>query len=221
MWQSIKNIIKLFRYRRFTMVLVERDLSLPARKYKESKRWEFREFTAADLPHCKTHFAHQIEAFGNVVGSSCKAIGGFESETGDLISIAWYSPQDYPDPYFHFTFPVAKDEVFQFAGEVSEPYRNTQISIQLMAIAWQYWHEQGKRMVTSTVKTDNVPSLRMVFRTQWKEAGTLFHFHQWLGLTFVRTEHYEGQRFTEFYKKPKSSIAVEIDADTTAVTTSN
>ncbi|MDX1692628.1 MAG: hypothetical protein R3208_02615 [Ketobacteraceae bacterium] len=197
--------VKVFQkviYRRQTITLLKRDLHKPVRKFKTSKRWQVREFTENDLQFCRGHFSRYINDYRDLFAEKFKAFAAFEHESQEVIAIAWYAPRDFYDQhYHHYTFRVEPHQVFQFAGEVAPEYRNTQVSVNVMQGAWDYWKEHGKQEVLCTVNTTNVPSLRLVFHLEWEETGQLIHFHRSFGIYWQSEASYQGERFDQFKKK--------------------
>ncbi|MBV1921119.1 MAG: hypothetical protein KUG73_10595 [Pseudomonadales bacterium] len=203
---ALKLIRKLI-YKRQSIVFLNRDLSLEMRKYKSSKRWYAREFTRNDIPLCRDHFQRFESDYNDLFDLNLNAFAAFETETDQMIAIAWYADKDFYDQhYLHQTFTVSDHQVFQFAGEVSEPYRNTQISISVIKIAWEYWKAQGKTELTTTVDTLNNASIRYLFHLGWTETGKIQHFHQLFRYRWQRMEHYNGERFIQF-KKRKNTVS--------------
>lgn len=208
----LKKLFRKFVYRKQTIVLVKKDLNLPRRKFKTSKRWEVHQFTEKDLPCCRGHFKQYTRDYQDLFREGYIAFAAFEQETREVIAIAWYAPRDFYDQHYHrYTFKVEPHQVFQFAGEVAPDYRNTQVSVNVMHGGWDYWKDQGKQEVMCTVNVVNVPSLRLVFHLEWEESGVLIHFHRLLGKEWQTVEHYEGERFAQFKKKHKRK-ALQQDA---------
>lgn len=205
MKQALKRLIKFFILRRYTLVLLERDLSLPVRRYKESKRWHIRLLTEADLPRCQTHFSHQRAYYKEQLQTGNTCFVALDSQTGDVIGAVWHTPEDYPDSFNHFTFNVAPHQVFQFAGEIAAPFRNTQVSAEALALAWQHHRDKGKTHAITAVDSTNTASLRIMFHLGMKETGEQIYFYRWLGMRFTRTAHYKGERFAHLKKKHKHS----------------
>ena len=199
----LKKIVKGLLYRPYTLVVIERELDAPVRSYKTSKRWEIRQMIEADLPRCQTYLSHQMVFFSELFKTNCKGFVAVEHSTGDIIAVAWFAPEDFYDSYHRYTFKVNSHEVFQFAGEVAEPFRKTPLAVQVQNMAWKYWSAQGKKMLTSNIESDNSASFRMAFHVGWRETGTLICLQRWLGLQFSRVVHYEGERFSKYQKKRK------------------
>lgn len=200
----IQKIIQKFIYKRQSIVFLKRDLSLKIRKYRTSKRWHEREFTREDIPLCDKHFLRFKSDYNDLFDLDLKAFAAFETETQNVIAIVWYSDKDFYDQhYLHQTFPVADGQVFQFAGEVSEPYRNTQISATVVSYAWEYWNSKGKTELVATVDTTNSPSIRYMFHLGWEEMEKIQHFHTLFRYKWQRMEYYKGDKFSQFKKRKK------------------
>lgn len=203
MKQTLKRLIKFFIFRRYTLVLLERDLALPVRCYKESKRWHIRLLTEDDLPRCQTHFSHQGAYYKEQLQKGNTCFIALNNQTGDVIGVVWHTPEDYADSFNHFTFKVAPHQVFQFAGEVAAPFRNTQVSAEALAIAWQYHRDKGKTHAITAVDSTNTASLRILFHLGMEETGEQIHFYRWLGIRAARKSAYQGERFAHLKKKHK------------------
>ena len=199
------KLVRKFIYKRQSIVFLKRELSLKTRKYRASKRWHEREFTRDDIPLCDKHFKQFKSDYNDLFDLNLKSFAAFESGTENVIAIVWYSEDDFYDQhYLHQTFTISDNQVFQFAGEVSEPYRNTQISATVVKFAWEYWESKGKKELVTTVDTKNSPSIRYVFHLGWEEMGKIQHFHQLLGCRWQRMEHYKNDKFSQFKKRKKT-----------------
>ncbi len=200
----IQKLTKKFIYKRQSIVFLKRDLSLTTRKYRTSKRWLEREFTRDDISLCNEHFQRFKSDYNDLFDLDLKAFAAFETETENVIAIVWYSDKDFYDQhYLRETFTVSENQVFQFAGEVSEPYRNTQISATVVKLAWEYWNSKGKSELVATVDTTNSPSIRYMFHLGWEEMGKIQHFHQLFRYRWQRMENYTGDNFSQFKKRKK------------------
>lgn len=203
MKQTLKRLIKFFIFRRYTLVILERDLALPVLRYKESKRWYTRLLTEDDLPRCQTHFSHQYAYFKKQLQAGNTCFAALDKQNDDVIGVVWHTPNDYQDSFHHFTFNVAPHQVFQFAGEIAAPFRNTQISAEALALAWQYHRDRGKTHAITAVDSSNIASLRTLFHLGTEETGEQIHFYRWLGIRATRKSAYQGERFEHLKKKHK------------------
>ena len=202
-----KKSIRKFIYKHQNIVFLNRDLSLEMRRYKDSKRWHAREFTRDDIPLCCEYFQRFKSDYNDLFDRGLTAFAAYETESGNMIAIAWYADKDFYDQhYLHQTFPVLDHQVFQLAGEIAKPYRNTQVSISVIKMAWEYWKLQGKIELTTTVDTLNKASIRYLFHLGWEETGKIQHFHQLFGYRWQRMEYYKGDKFTHFRKRKKQPL---------------
>lgn len=204
--EGISGVLKkLFRkliYRKQTIVLLSKSLLEPHRKFKTSKRWSTRQFTEEDLQYCRAHFHRYLNDYKDLFKDNYKAFAAFETESNEVIAIAWYSPRDFYDQHYHrYNFSVESHQVFQFAGEVAPDFRNTQVSVNVMHAGWDYWKTEGKEQVICTVDVTNEPSLKLCFHLDWEEHGKLIHFHRLFGIEWQSAEPYEGERFEAYKKK--------------------
>lgn len=207
--QGVSGLLrKVFRkviYRRQTIVLLKHDLNLPHKPYKSSKRWSVKEFTRDDIQFCREHFNRFTADYLDLFELQFKSFAAFEANTNEVIAIAWYAPHDFFDQHYHqYTFKIQPHQAFQFAGEVSLPFRNSQISVHVMHAGWDYWKSLGKSEVFCSVDITNTPSLRLMFHLKWEEMGELVHFHRLLGFKWQTEEKYLGERFSQHKKKKRA-----------------
>jgi hypothetical protein len=137
-----------------------------------------------------------------------KAYAAYEAGSNHVVGIIWYVTDDFYDKhYLRCRFPVEPYQVLQVAAEVALPYRNTQISVNIMQFAWDYWKEQGKDEVFSYTDVVNAPSLRIQFHLGWEEMGQLIHIHRFLGYQWQKMESYSGEHFAQFKKKARNNTS--------------
>ncbi len=206
LFKLIKNLIKPVLYRRYSLVLLERDLAVPERSLRKSSRWTIRQLTDADLNSCEVHFPHQMKAFAQLFLKGFVSFGSIEHDSGNVISIVWYAQNAYQDEFNRYTFDVQDGEVFQFAGEVATTFRNTQVSAATLIYCWRHWQEQGKTKITCAVDSKNSASLKLLFHMNWQESGKLVRYHRWLGKQITWLESYADSRFDQFKRKRKTRL---------------
>ena len=200
-WKLVRKVGNLI-YKKQTFVFLNRDLSLTVRAYRKLKRWQDRQFKREDIVFCKKHFERFMPHYHDLFDLGLKAFASFETETNDVIGIAWYADKDFYDQhYLHHNFNVSNHQVLQFACEVSEPYRNTQISGSGLKYIYEYWKEKGKTELITTIDASNSPSLRLMFHLGWEETGEALTFHRLFGYRWQSTEYYQGERFGNYKKR--------------------
>jgi len=198
------RIWRKFIYKKQTMVFLNRDLSVGIKHYKVSKRWQVKEFTTDNIPACKAYFEHFISDYNDLLSLGCKSFAAYEHGTGDVIGIIWYSDKDfYDEHYLRYTFTLVPGQVLQFAGEVAEPYRNTQIGANILHKGWEHWISQGKTELTATVASTNSASMRFMFHMKWVEAGKSISSYQLFGYQWNTTESYQEERYSHYQKKKR------------------
>jgi len=203
----VRKVFKKFIYRKKSFTFSKRNLHAPIKQYKTSNRWRVDVFTQQNIPQCRLHFGRHIPDYLDLFNDGLKSFAAYETGTNEVIGIIWYADSDFYDKHFlRCKFEVAAHQVLQIAGEVSPPYRNTQISVNILQWAWDYWKEHGKDEVFSTTDVTNAPSLKIQFHLNWEEMGKLIHFYRCLGCRWQRTELYTGERFAHFKKKKRNKI---------------
>lgn len=191
-------------YRDRCFVYTKYDLHVPLRKFKSSKRWRIGEFTREELPLCDTHFKRHVSDYKDLFDDGVKAFAAYEAETNNIIGVIWHASSDFYDRhYLHYKFKVLPHQILQLAGEISLPYRNTQVSVNLMQFGYDYWVDHGKDEVFCYTDVENEASLRLQFHLDWEEIGELVHFHRLLGYKWQTTEVYPGERFAYLRKKKR------------------
>ena len=198
------KLVRKFIYKHQSVAFLRRDMSLDMPKYKVSKRWYIREFTQQDLSSCHQYFPQFISDYSDLLTLSIKAFGAFDPESDNVLGITWYADKDFYDQhYLHQTFYVQNHQVFQFAGVAAEPYRNTQIGVNVMQTALEYWRSNNKTELTTVVDTLNKASMGLLFRVGWEEEGKIQHFYTLFGYQWQKMEFYQAERFAHFKKKKR------------------
>ncbi len=204
-----RKVFKKTVYRKRSFLFTQHDLHSPLKKYKVSNRWRVDVFTPQDIPKCRAHFGQYIPDYIDLFNDGLKSYAAYETETNNVVGIIWYADSDFYDKhYLRCKFSVEPHQVLQVAAEVSLPYRNTTISVDIMRFAWAYWEEQGKDEVFCYTDVSNAPSLRVQFHLHWEEMGRLIHIHRLFGYQWQKMESYSGERFTHFKKKPRRKTPV-------------
>ncbi|PIE40846.1 MAG: hypothetical protein CSA49_06400 [Gammaproteobacteria bacterium] len=198
----LQKLFKKLIYHCESIVYLKYELGQPRKEFKRSSRWQIKDLTPDDIPLCTDHFKPYFNDYEDLFKEGFKAFGGFTTNANRVAGVLWYAPTDFYDQhYYRYMFKVAPHQVFQFAGEIDPDYRNTQISVNGMYTAWDYWFSKGKKEVICIVDTENSASLRLLFRLNWQEMGEIVHFHRLMGIKWQTVEHYEGERFQQYHHR--------------------
>lgn len=198
----VRKMFKKTVYRKRSFLFTKHDLHRPLKKFKVSSRWRVDEFAPQDIPKCRAHFSRHIPDYIDMFHDGLKSYAAFEKGTNDVVGIVWYVGSDFYDKhYLRCKFSVEPHQVLQIAAEVSQPYRNTTVSVDMLRCAWAYWEEKGKDEVFCYTDSSNAPSLRAQFHLHFEEMGRIIHIHRLFGYQWQKTESYSGERFAHFKKK--------------------
>ncbi|CBL46102.1 Hypothetical protein HDN1F_25190 [gamma proteobacterium HdN1] len=196
----LKKILRKI-YMRRTLILLAHDLADGHRTIKASSRMDARRFAATDFPACEPHFSHEVEALRDFLAHGYPGFCGFSRNNGEMGAMVWYADTTFTDRFYGCTVDLAEGEVFQMAGEVAEPYRNSPITANLMFMGWDYWIAQGKQRVLTLIQDDNAPSMKFAMSGGFRESGIAYVIHRILGMRVYRKVHYSGERFSHHKKQ--------------------
>lgn len=206
MAQLLKKIWRKVYFRR-TLILFAHKLADGHRNIKVSNRFEIRRFTPADFPACQAHFASQVRAYEDFLAQGFVGFTAFGTNGGDAGAMAWCSEKTFTDRFYGCTIRLREGEVFQMAGEVAEPYRNSPVTANLQFAAWDYWDAQGKSRVLTLIQDDNAPSMKFSMSAGYKEVGKAYVIHRILGMRFYHIANYEGERFAHLKKQNRHTAS--------------
>lgn len=206
MAQILKKIWRKVYYKR-TLILFAHDLADGHRNIKVSSRFEIRRFTPADLPACQTHFASQIDAYADFLKQGFVGFTAFANANGDAGAMAWCTEKTFTDRFYGCRIELHEGEVFQMAGEVAEPYRNSPVTANVQFAAWDYWDAQGKSRVLTLIQDDNAPSMKFSMSAGFKEIGKAYVIHRIFGVRIYLLANYEGERFAHLKKQNRHASA--------------
>jgi hypothetical protein len=200
MAQLLKKVWRKIYFKR-TMIMFVHELAEGHRKIKVSSRFAIRQFTAADFPACDAHFASQVSAYADFLKRGFTGFTAFSTVNGEAGGMAWCTPTTFTDQFYGCTIELQDGEVFQMAGEVAEPYRNSPVTANIQFAAWDYWAAQGKKRVFTLIQDDNAASMKFSISAGYKEAGRAYVIHRLLGVRFVQIVKYDGERFAHHKKQ--------------------
>lgn len=205
---------KLLRklYFRRTLILFAHELADGHRKIKTSSRFIVRRFTDADFAACQPHFSAYVNDYAEFLKRGNVGFTAFSTTTGEAGGMAWCATDTFTDVFYGCTIELKDGEVFQMAGEVAEPFRNSPLTANLQFTAWDYWTAQGKQRVLTLIQDDNAVSMKFSMSAGYQETGKAIVIHRILGKRFYQYVTYNGERFAHLKKQNRHA------ADTTAST---
>lgn len=198
----LSKIIQRFIYKKQHFIILRYDLASRQKKYKPAKRWYINEITKANLRKADKHFQKYQKSYYEYLRQGCIPFGAFEKQTNDIIGLACFVDKDFYDKhYLHFHFHIEPHQVYQFAGEVAVPYRNTAISIHFLQTVWKYWRDRSKKEVISAVDISNLQSIRFLLHLKFQETGRLITLHRLFGIKYARMSNYSGQKLQQHSRR--------------------
>lgn len=200
LFRILKKISRKLYFKR-TLILFAHELADGHRNIKSSTRFDAHLFTAADLPACQTHFAFMVDAYKEFLQKGYLGVAAVSTTDGNVGATVWFTPTSFTDNFYGCTVTLNEDEVFQMAGEVAEPYRNSPLAANLMFAGWDYWQEKGKKRILTLIQDDNAPSMKFSISAGFRESGKAYVIHRILGLRFFQTLAYQGERFAHHKKE--------------------
>ena len=205
--------VKRFIYRQQQFIVLRYDLGRVTRKYKASSRWLIRRMKIADLQKMDVHLEKYRKDYSELLSRGCVAFAAFEQTSENVIALVCFADKDFTDDtQQHFTFHVAPHQVYQFAGEVALPYRNTAISILVLQAAWQYWREMGKTESFCSVDSSNIPSLRLHAHLHFEETGSMIILYRLFGINWSKMSGYSGEKLA-LYKRQQPTPEKQQDSN--------
>jgi RimJ/RimL family protein N-acetyltransferase len=190
---ALRVFCERFIYRHLELLTLERSLEAPLTKRLKVYRWEHVRINDATLPKLKKYFAHYLPAVHKLLAKEGVRGDAFADENGDAIGMVWMTNRDYYEPLYHCWIRLPAGCMYQFAGEVAEPYRNTGIPLRFMrALCEEANDELGCHTVRSLVEARNRPAVAMHLRLGFREIGEVTHVYtlfRFLHLTRARTYH--------------------------------
>ena len=197
-------------YRRWEVILIERDLDVPAPAYRPIPGIRICRVETLTRAECQRHMAGHFKVYRRLLDEGCLAFGAYDG--ADLVGIGWFALKDFHDrDVHHFTFRCREGEAYQFAGFLAPEYRNSAISALAATTAWAHLRSLGFRRFYCVVARTNVVSLRWHTRPGFSEPGLKLITTRLLGLTWARLQPYSGSELDRYRRRP----AVRADGATT------
>lgn len=188
-WDAVARRV----YRRVESVYFERDLSPLKRRYRLREGMSVRHAPTLSEAACRKHFEAHWEVYKRLLGDGLTPIVALDE--GNVVAITWFAERDYYDAdIYNYRFPVEPDQVYQFAGELAEPYRRRAGSIPAAVLdtGWAHFREQGKKRTYAISDVANVASQRLHINTGFHEVGRKLVTRTILGKTWSHEEPYVG-----------------------------
>jgi RimJ/RimL family protein N-acetyltransferase len=206
---TLRVLCERFIYRHQELLTVERSLEAPLSKRLKAYRWEHVRINEETLPKLKKHFAHYLPAVRKLLAQEGVRGDAFADESGDAIGMVWMTNRDYYEPLYHRWIRLPPGHMYQFAGEVAEPYRNTGIPLRyLRALCEQGQHELGCHVVRALADVRNLPAITMHMHMGFRETGEATHVYTLFGvLRFMRIRAYREPRFPSLRKPDRNRIS--------------
>ncbi|MDR0735654.1 MAG: hypothetical protein LBF51_02275 [Zoogloeaceae bacterium] len=206
---TLRVLCQRFIYRCQELLTVERSLEAPLSKRLKAYRWEHVRIDEETLPKLEKHFAHYLPAARKLLAKEGVRGDAFADENGDAIGMVWMTNRDYYEPLYRRWIRLPPGHMYQFAGEVAEPYRNTGVPLRyLRALCEQGHHELGCHVVRSLMDTRNLPALAMHMHMGFRETGEATHVYTLFGfLHFTHICAYREPRFSSLRKPDRNRIS--------------
>jgi len=197
-------------YRHDELIWMERALDLPAPHFPRQSPWRKITITETLLPAFDRHFARYKPGLVSLIRSG--SVGeAYLDDNGHVIGMAWFRRNDYyDDQTYHCWLRLPPGRIYQFAGEVAQPYRGTVMAVLLQREPWKKFLAEGFSHTRSVVNISNQPALKMHVKLGFYEIGESIHVYCLFNcLNFHRYSRYEGRRLQHLRKSRFSAQAPE------------
>ncbi|AHL77387.1 hypothetical protein CH92_20805 [Stutzerimonas stutzeri] len=193
-------------YRHDELIWMERALDLPAPRYPRQSSWRKERITEALLPAFDRYFAAYTSGLLSLIRSDSLGEAYLDAD-GQVIGMAWFSRSDYyDDQTYHCWLRLPPGRIYQFAGEVAQPYRGTGMAVLLQRDPWQAFLAEGFSHTRAVVNMNNQPALKMHVKLGFEEVGESIHTYCLFNcLNFHRYARYDGKRL-QHIRKSKFNI---------------
>jgi len=133
-------------------------------------------------------------------------------EHGDAMAMLWVSERDYyDDQLYHCWVRLPPGCIYQFAGEVAQPYRGSgnSLSLVIQRSIWEHYRQRGFKTSRALVNARNQISLRLLTGLGFGEIGEVVHVYRLFGcLHYTRTTPYHEPRLLHLHKKQRAAKLV-------------
>jgi hypothetical protein len=195
-----RKLLRKLYYRR-TLIYLSHELKNGHRQIKPTSRFDIKRFETSDLCACETYLEKYIADFKNFLTLGYVGFVGIEKQTGAAVGTVWYARQTFRDTFYGCHIDLADNEVFQMAGEVAKPFRNSLITANVLFYAWDYWMTQtGVDRIVTLIQDDNLPSLKLTINTGFQEQGRFIVIHRFPGFRLYQYKTYTDERFNHLRK---------------------
>lgn len=207
LWWTLAKFFRDHVYTHQRHVFMARDLAAPHRTYSRKRNWLIRILeNSENLEDFRANFPSKIEGIKNLFDQGHIAVVVYHE--GGLVAYMWYAKNDYFDPTYNIVIHAQKKELYQTAGYILPKYRGTLIALDCMKYGQEYFKDQGYARTTCHVDTEHIPTLKLHFKLDFEEAGSILHMRKLLFYRWSTVEEYEGERFGQFKMKKPDELAV-------------
>jgi hypothetical protein len=189
----LRKLFSKYIYREWVLVCLRLDFSKPIKTYRRKRKWRIEFLCEANLNACQRYFYRYIPVYKRLLKEGL--VGTVGIVENDVVSIFWISKQTYYDSdYYKCTFEVPAGELYQFAGEVAKPYRNTTVVLDTQIYAWEFLKKQGYTGTNGAIDDKNKGSLKVHFHLGFEETKQLIIVRKLLGVQWCRSVFYPINR---------------------------
>lgn len=185
------RVVSRYLYRRHASFLVERSLEPILKKPIRSDAYHIAVIQESDVPSLTKYFAHQKEVFERFLKMGLTGIGVFDASTQEAIAAFWISTKSYYDrDHYKFEFRVRPGQIYQFAGEVAEPFRGSRVAVLALEFAYTLFREKGFSSALACIDEPNDASIRLHRKLGFRFTHRIV-FTDLLGVRFASVRPYD------------------------------
>lgn len=174
--------IRRFVYNRRRIVLLERSLEPVLAKNRVSNRFALEPFRLEHLPALDRYFPEHRRVFAAFLDDGVQGFAALDHSDGDIAAIFWISTSPYFDRHhYRVLFDTAPRQIYQFAGEVAQPYRRSIAAVALLNFVYAFFRDRGFTSTLACVDDDNLYSLRFHLNLGFKPTGRAIDIHRLFG----------------------------------------
>lgn len=202
--KTIKDFVRYHIYLYAEIVILERDLSLPTKKYKTKKQFNVQILTKeSDLSIYEDQLSSQkLQVFSDHFHDGCLCVICLADK--EIASYVWISTKDFYDKHLYkYNFKIKEKCIYQFDGLVFPKFRGTPVVLLIQQRAWEYYLEKRYLKTICAIDTYNLPSLRLHLRLGFKETGEVVIFRKLFFYKWSKKEIYTGQYLSSLYKEKR------------------
>jgi GNAT superfamily N-acetyltransferase len=186
MGESASNLL----YKRINAVYLERDLDAPLPLLRRHAKITLKQMERIENAPFRRFFSSHVGVYRRLLDEGCHCQAALVDD--EVIAVAWWADRDFFDrDVYRINFPVADDEIYQFAGFLAEPFRNTTIAVNTLDAIYREARALGRRRAYAVVDLKNTPSLKLHLHVGFRERGTMLVMRRYLeGFVVSRNEPY-------------------------------